>query len=445
MPDSAQPQLDHIWSRLSSQLRRSVGETTFKSWLSELRPHDISRDRIVISAPVERYDWVKRRFEPLLTEIAEGELGHDCSVELVAAGKEDAERATIKTEGFNPNYTFDQFVLGDRNRLAHAAALTVAELPGQAYNPLFIYGPPGQGKTHLLHSIANYIRAHDESLSVRYTTVEAFTNHFVSSLKTGVASDFKALYREVDVLLIDDIQFLESKARTEEEFFHTFNALYETGAQLVLTADRLPHDLSALEDRLRERFACGLVTQIEAPDYAMRVAILRKRAAQDAIELADESALEAIATHVTDSVRALEGALIRTVAYHSLTGRPLDGELAWEVMEGIYQRSRQQRSPTMEEIKCAICDVFSITPQELTSSSRSNRVSWPRQVAMYLARELTDETLPEIGKSFGGRSHTTVMHACKQTDRRISSDNRARGTVHNLITELKSPESDRRS
>ena len=238
------------------------------------------------------------------------------------------EALDLDGDALNPRYSFDQFIIGDGNRLAHAAALAVAELPGQAYNPLFLHAPPGLGKTHLLHAIGNYVRAFGGGAAVRYTTVEAFTNHFISALGSRSLDRFKHAYRDADVLLIDDVQFLASKAKTEEEFFHTFNALYETGRQLVLTCDRLPRQLVAVEERLRERFESGLVADIRPPDLATRVAILRKRAALDRIQIADDAVLDLIAERVTDNVRALEGALIRVVAYHSLTQRPIDVSLA---------------------------------------------------------------------------------------------------------------------
>ena len=256
---------------------------------------------------------------------------------------EPPEPATaFRDLSLNPKYTFDQFVIGDGNRLAHAAALAVAELPAQAYNPLFIYGPPGVGKTHLLHAIAHYLHATSPSVTVRCTTVEHFTSDFVNALQSGGIDGFKSFYRHADVLLVDDVQFLESKVRTEEEFFHTFNALYETGSQLVLTSDRLPRDMRALEARLCERFQSGLVADVRPPDFPTRLTILRKRAQHDDVDLADPAALDAIAERVPDNVRALEGALIRVVAYHSLTERPLTPELATEVLDRLYPRPRDR-------------------------------------------------------------------------------------------------------
>jgi chromosomal replication initiator protein len=289
-------------------------------------------------------------------------------------------------------------------------------MPGIAYNPLFICGPPGLGKTHLLHSIGNYVTAYGGGTTVRYTTAEAFTNHFVGAIHGGDADAFKAAYRGVDVLLVDDVQFLQAKVRTEEEFFHTFNALHQSGAQIVLTSDRLPRDLADMEARLRERFEAGLVTDVRAPDASTRLTILRKRAQQDEIAAPADGALELIADRVTDNVRALEGALVRVVAFGSLTGRPVTAELAEEVLAGLYpaRRGATRRRATVEEIQQRTAEDFGITVEDLVSASRAAGVAWPRQLAMYLARELTDETLPAIGRAFGGRNHTTVLHACRQ-------------------------------
>jgi chromosomal replication initiator protein len=341
----------------------------------------------------------------------------------------------------NPKLTFDQFVIGDCNRLAHAAALTVAEMPGQAYNPLFICGPPGVGKTHLLSSIADLLIAHNPSLAVRVTTGEAFTNEFLGALSGRNTEAFKARFRHIDVLLVDDVQFLERKARTEEEFFHTFNALYDCGRQIVLSSDRPPRDLQALEDRLRERFEAGLVADIRAPDLATRMTILRKRAHHDDLDLVDESSLRLIAERVRDNVRAIEGALIRVVAYSSLTGRPLSADLTREVLDGLYPTSQhptRHGPPSIRDITEAACERFGLTPDELLSTSRAVRVSWPRQVAMYLARELTDESLPAIGRQFGGRDHTTVLHAHRRTATRIAGDADTRELVDNLLASLRS-------
>jgi chromosomal replication initiator protein len=393
--------------------------------------------------------WIDSRFGRHLGDAAATVLGDGAEVELVADGPAPAHERTPMSgawtapeeDALSPKLTFDQFVIGDCNRFAHAAALAVAELPGQAYNPLFIYGPPGVGKTHLLHSIGNYVRRFGEGLTVRATTTEQFTSDFVTAVRTGGLDAFKGRFRRADVLLIDDVQFLESKVKTEEEFFHTFNALHEAGSQLVLTSDRLPRDLDALEDRLRERFEAGLVADIGAPDRAVRLAVLRKRVQHDRVELADVAALDVIADHVVDNVRALEGALIRVVAFHSLTGRALDAELATEVLDGLYPAPRgriaQPAAPTIELIQQFTCEAFGITLEELVSHERTARVAWPRQVAMYLCREHTDQSLPAIGRRFGGRNHTTVLHACRRTTVRLTSDQDAYDAVHTLSARLR--------
>jgi chromosomal replication initiator protein len=353
------------------------------------------------------------------------------------AGAGDGDTADPAT--FNPKYTFEQFVIGEGNRMAHAAALAVAELPGAAYNPLFIYGPPGNGKTHLLHAIANYLQAFGGGLEVEYATAETFTNRFINALRGSGMESFKSRYRHNDVLLIDDIQFFEKKERIEEEFFHTFNALYETGSQLVLTSDRPPRDLQALEDRLRERFESGLVTDIAPPDLATRLTILRKRAQYDGLPSVDEGTLRVIAERITTNIRALEGALIRVVAFHSLTQRDLDAKLAEEVLAGLYPETRPARR-TVQDIQQATCDAFGLSLDELLSNTRAARVAWPRQVAMYLARELTDATLPAIGREFGGRNHTTVLHAHRRTTERISSDPEAYEIVDHITRRLRGGE-----
>jgi chromosomal replication initiator protein len=380
--------LSHAWPRIVTQLRREVPAGRPQRMLDTVEARELADQTLVLAAPDRHRAYIADRFGRVLTEAVQTVLGPETRVEVVASSeptpptrRSRRPRPTASLTSFNPKYTFEQYVIGDGNRLAHGAALAVAEQPAQAYNPLFVYGPPGVGKTHLLHSIGNYLQGYGAGVEVRYTTVEAFTNAFVTALQSGGIERFKDAYRSTDVLLIDDVQFLASKARTEEEFFHTFNALYEGGSQLVLTSDRLPRDLDALEDRLRERFECGLVTDVRPPDRSTRMTILRKRVTHDRVELADDQVVPVIADRIVDNVRALEGALIRVVAYGSLTGRPLTGDLAAEVLTGLYPELVPARR-TIREIQLATCEAFGISMEELLSPSRVAKVTWPRQVAM---------------------------------------------------------------
>ncbi len=470
-------ELEHIWSRVQRELALSVDELTYRIWLAPLKPCELDGTRLLVEAPPHACGWLRDRFGRLLDASATTVLGPGATVELARpsrsrsesadaatsratrgrarrAGERDgaasvsSQRTSRSTGGespsvareplANPKLTFDQFVIGDCNRLAHAAALTVAELPAHAYNPLFICGPPGVGKTHLLSSIATLVQAHNPGLTVRCTTGESFTNAFLESLAAGSTERFKARFRDVDVLLLDDVQFLERKTKTEEEFFHTFNTLHDGGRQIVLTSDRPPRDLQALEDRLRERFSAGLVADIEPPDLATRLAILHKRAHHDGVQVADDDAIAAIAERIEDNVRSLEGALIRVVAFSSLTGRPLDAELTHEVLDTLYPRTAAAHRGrcTASEIQLAVCEHFGLSPHDLLSTSRAARVAWPRQLAMYLARELTGDSLPAIGRDFGGRDHTTVLHAHRRASARLEDDGDARNAVEKLCRSL---------
>jgi chromosomal replication initiator protein len=428
---------DHLvtsWNRIRSELRQAVTDATWNLWLEPLQLRELVGEVLLVEAPDNVRSFVGDRFGRLLQACAAAVLGPDARIELVGPGAHSSAETPVAAAAEHPRMTFDQFVIGEANRLAHAAALAVAELPGLAYNPLFICGSPGLGKTHLLHSIANYVRAYGEGTTVRYTTAEAFTSRFVGASRGDGMRAFKEDFREVGVLLVDDVQFLQQKAKTEEEFFHTFNQLHAAGAQIVLTSDRPPRDLEALEDRLRARFESGLVTELAPPDAATRMTILRKRVLQDGLGDVDEAALELIAARVDDSVRALEGALIRVVAFASLTGREVTHELAAEVLAGLYPDLRP-RKRTVLEIQQATCDEFGISLDDLRSTSRAAGIAWARQVAMYLSRELTDATLPAIGRAFE-RNHTTVMHACRKTAERMSADPSAFDAVKRLTQEL---------
>jgi len=436
--------LEESWQEIRLALRDSVGESTYGLWLAPLRCVGLDGDTLVLDGPPEVSAWAAARYATALERAAAAVLGDGVVVSIAGAGLDGGQQAATKaaaaaagTDGEpNPKYSFEQFVIGPSNRLAHAAALAVAELPTQAYNPLFIYGPPGLGKTHLLHAIGNYVRSFGGGLTVRYATAEAFTNAFLTALSSRSTDAFKTHFRRVDVLLLDDVQFLERKARSEEEMFHTFNALYEAGSQLVVTSDRLPGDLAGIEERLRARFASGLVTDIARPDRATRLAILRKRAAFDQIEVGDD-ALGVLADCVTTNVRALEGALIRVVAVSSLERRRLDGELVMDVLAQHGLSPPRASELSVASIQTAVASHFALTCDVLLSRSRSGRIVWARQVAMYLSRELTDHSLPHIGREFAGRDHTTVLHACRRVADELAVNPQALADIATLTTALR--------
>jgi chromosomal replication initiator protein len=330
----------------------------------------------------------------------------------------------------NPKYTFETFVIGSSNRFAHAAAVAVAESPAKAYNPLFVYGSSGLGKTHLLHAIGHYASQLGNARAVRYVSTEEFTNDFINSVRDDKSSAFQRRYRDVDVLLIDDIQFLESRERTQEEFFHTFNTLHNTNKQIVITSDRSPKQLSTLEDRLRTRFEWGLLADIQPPDLETRIAILRKKAAQERLQ-APAEVLEFIASRISNSIRELEGALIRVTAFASLTSAPVELALAEEVLRDFIPDGTEPQV-NVDQIMASTADYFGVSLEDLRGHSRSRVLVNARQVAMYLCRELTELSLPRIGQAFGGRDHTTVMHA----DRKIRQQMAERRSLFNQIAEL---------
>ncbi len=446
----AHPESESEWRAIRTELRRRLGDDVYEIWIAPIQLKAWDGELLLLQAPAATRGWVSDRYGRLLEYCARQILGSMAQVAFDGAGpssgasSEQSPTPAVRpgSAGLHPRYSFDQFIIGKGNRLAHGAALAVAEMPGQAFNPLFLHAPPGLGKTHLLHAIGNYVQAFGGGTLVRYTTAEAFTNHFISALGTRSLEPFKQAYRDADVLLIDDVQFLIRKAKTEEEFFHTFNALYENGRQLVLTCDRLPSALVGLEDRLRERFEAGLVADITPPDLPTRCAILRKRAQLDHLEIADPAVLEVIAERVTTNVRALEGALIRVVAHHSLTQRPIDAQLATEVMDVMYPRS-SSRETSIADVQTAVAAHYGITVTELISPARAARVTWPRQVAIHLARTLTSESLHTLGDAFGGRNHATVVHACKRVSERLRDDQQAVDNVAQLELRLRQSQADR--
>ncbi len=427
---------DDVWTEVAARLRSALSERTFDTWLGGVSPGLLSSEELVLEAPNDfTREWIEGHFLGLVQAAARDVLGDDRSVRfLVPQALPQVQEEIValpRADGNNPKYTFDTFVIGSSNRFAHAAALAVAEAPAKAYNPLFIYGGTGLGKTHLLQAISTYVARHSARLSTRYVTSETLTNDFINSIREKRVEQFKHRYRGYDVLLVDDIQFLEHKERIQEEFFHTFNTLYEAGRQIILSSDRPPRDIATLEERLRSRFEWGLIVDIQPPDLETRIAILRRKVAADGIHVPDVQVLTFIAGRVSTNIRELEGALTRVVAFSSLTGRPMSVELAQEVLKDVFPQGEPPQI-TIDRIQEVVSNRFGISMQELVGQRRSRSIVYPRHVAMYLCRELTDSSLPKIGDRFGGRDHTTVINATSNITRLIRED---RG-VYNLVQEL---------
>lgn len=456
--------MEAVWTEVLDRVSEHINAPSLKVWFEGTEPVDLYEDRLEISVPNSfAREYIESRFRPLLEEALDSVLGQNDTTLVVSIGGSGsesrnpdagAERASERAgngngDGAEPalrhartprpykaKFTFDTFVIGAGNRFAHAAAMAVAETPGVVYNPLFIYGGVGLGKTHLLHAVGQYVEDQEPSLRVRYVTCEQFTNDFINSIGANDPLGFQKRYRENDVLLIDDIQFLEKKVETQEAFFHTFNSLYEANNQLVIASDRHPRYIQTLEARLMSRFEWGLVTDIQPPDLETRIAILRKKAMMDQLKVDDEI-LTFIGSQVSTNIRELEGALVRILAYSSLYGRELSVPLAEEVLKDILPDSSYREIP-VELIQHEVCRYFGIARQDLTGASRSKGFAYPRQVAMYLCREITDESLPKIGKAFGGRDHSTVKHATTKIATLINNDRDAFNQIHEITYQIKS-------
>ena len=432
---SAEP--EQIWDAVRAELRRRATEFKYHTWLEPLELAARRGEVLYVRAPEHIRSWVGERYLPLVREAAAAVVGPGASVEIVEDGwgppeaREAEEPADY--DRLNPKYTFEQFVIGAGSRFAHAAALAVAELPGQAYNPLLIHGSPGLGKTHLLHAIGNYVRRYGSGLRVRSATVEEFTSEFVQALRDRQTQGFKDRFRLPDVVLIDDVQFLAHKERTREEFFHTFNSLQDSGRQLVLTSDRRPDELQGIEDRLSERFRSGLVVELEAPEPAVRRVILEKRARLDGVEVGAE-VLDEIARLVTSSVHALEGSLIQVVAHASVRDEEPSPDTVRQLLGS--RAAPKPRAAGFEDIIAAVAAEVGVSRHELVARDRRPIVVWARHLAMYLARELTGASLPDIGRAFGGRNHTTVLHAIRRVQRESERDQARRAAVQSLRARL---------
>jgi len=422
-----------IWDHVLARIETKVNRHSFYTWFKPTTFISDSGQAITIRVPNALFrDWLTKHYSAVLTEALSEVNRAESKVLFVPDGMpveppshaspapaDTAEAApepsagAVPSGGLNPRYTFDTFIVGPSNQFAHAACRAVAEAPSRSYNPLFIYGGVGLGKTHLMHAIGHYILEHDPSHKLTYISSERFMNEMINAVRYDRILDFRERYRSVDILLVDDIQFVSGKEGTQTEFFHTFNALYDAQKQIVLSSDRPPHEIPALEERLRSRFEWGLIADIQPPDLETKVAILKKKAESEAIPLPDNVAIY-IAGRIKSNIRELEGSLIRLIAYASLTGRELSLDLAQEILKNVIDQD--DRAITIETIQRFVSDYYQLKVGELKSRNNSKSVAMPRQIAMYLCKTLTHASLPEIGRSFGGKHHSTVIHSIKKVE-----------------------------
>jgi chromosomal replication initiator protein len=448
---SISPEL--LWQKTLEKLKTELSKPSFETWFSSTRLFQIDGDTVVISVPNEfAKDWLESRYAPLIRSSIQSIIGHSIILNFIIPSPEGSYTedpvlskpvtpiTSQQPESFpnslNNKYSFDTFVIGNGNRFAHAASLAVAESPAKSYNPLFIYGGVGLGKTHLMHAIGHHILQRSPDTKVLYVSSEKFTNQLIDSIKDENSIEFRNHYRNVDILLIDDIQFLAGKERTQEEFFHTFNDLHESNKQIIISSDRPPKEIPTLEDRLRSRFEWGLITDIQAPDLETRIAILRKKAMLENLQVPNE-VMFYIADKIHSNIRELEGALIRVMAFASLSLIPITTDVAVEALKDILP-SNGAKQITIEEIQQYVAEYFNLSPSEFKAKNRTYAVSFPRQVAMYLSRQLTDSSLPKIGDEFGGRDHTTVMHAYDKITQAILNDPSLEKKVNELIKRIQS-------
>lgn len=431
--------LNELWSKAKELLKDETTVITYQTWIQPLELKSVNNNVIVLVAsnPFQK-DTIESRYITLLTNTFNFITNKKCNVTIKLKDEEDelinnitpvVNNKSLINSGLNPKYTFDTFVVGSNNKFAQAAAMGVAENPGSKYNPFFIYGGVGLGKTHLMHSIGNQILMNNPNVNILYVTSETFTNQLINALRDQATEKFREKYRNIDVLLIDDIQFIANKKSTQEEFFHTFNTLYESGKQIVLSSDKPPKDIELLEDRLKSRFDWGLIADISNPDFETRLAILRKKTQLDNI-IIDDEILSAIATRVDTNIRELEGTLNKLIAKASLTGTPITMEMTERAINDIV--AKQDKVISSEYIQDVVGKYFSISPADLRGAKRSNDVTFPRQIAMYLCRNVAQMSLPQIGIDFGKRDHTTVMHACNKIENEIKTNSNTRLIVESV-------------
>ncbi len=438
--------LDNIWNEVLDLIKVELTEVSFNTWLKTIKPITIADSRVILAAPNEFTKGIlEARYLNLIKNAITQITKEEYAIQFIIPGEEininigqsmpgDNNELNQRSQ-LNPKYTFDTFVIGNSNRFAHAASLAVAEAPAQAYNPLFIYGGVGLGKTHLMHAIGHFILNQSPESKVVYVSSEKFTNELINSIRDDRNNEFRNKYRNVDVLLVDDIQFIAGKESTQEEFFHTFNALHEANKQIIISSDRPPKEIPTLEDRLRSRFEWGLISDIQAPDLETRIAILKKKAKMENIDVPDDVMLY-IASKIQSNIRELEGALIRIVAYSSLTNKEVTVELAEEALKDIISNNKP-RKITVELIKNSVAKEFDVKMEDFNSKKRTRAIAYPRQIAMYLTRELTDLSLPKIGDEFGGRDHTTVIHAYDKISVDMAENDEFRKRVDGIIQNIK--------
>lgn len=450
--------MENSWKKILEKLKESIAESAMTRWLLPIRPRGLDDKVLTLEAPNKfSKNYIEDRYIPFIQDAARDVTGMDIEVRITATERKERPKDEISlfpppeahphtevqqlaaippgdSSSLNPKYTFDTFVAGDSNKLAHAAAMAVAATPGKVYNPLFLYGGVGLGKTHLMHAIGHQIIATSPKMRVLYISSEKFTNELINSIRDGNPESFRQKYRGIDVLLVDDIQFLHKKEHTQEEFFHTFNALYDAGKAIIISSDRKPRDIQTLEDRLRSRFEWGLITDVQAPNLEMRIAILKKKALLENLSVPNE-AMYYIASRIENNIRELEGALTRVVAFASLSLQPITVELAAEAMKNTYPTQRT-RAITLELIQDITASYFKLKVSDLLSGKRTKDLAFARQVAMYLCRELTDVPLKGIAGSFNKNDHTTVLHAHTKISNERREDQKLDSTIKELVERI---------
>ena len=447
--------MKNIWEKAVEKLKSKISDQNINTWIKPIQTKEISDDHIILEVPNKFIkDWVKENYNQIICETLyeiskinfniEIQINRNLKNKEIKTQKEPIEE-TIKptenktkneffeTSNINPNYTFKSFVSGPSNQFAHAAALAVSNNPATTYNPLFIYGGVGLGKTHIIHAIGNEVLKKNSNIKVCYYSSEKFTNELINSLRHAKMDEFRNKFRSIDILLIDDIQFIAGKKSTQEEFFHTFNALYESHKQIVVTSDKFPKEIPDLEERLRSRFEWGLIADIQSPDTETKQAILKMKADQNKIDLPEDVAYF-LANSITSNVRELEGYLIRVGAYASLTSTPINLNMAKTILKDIIIENSKEI--TIEKIQKTVAEHFQIKSIELKSSKRLKNLVLPRQIAMYICRKLTDLSYPEIGTKFGGKDHSTIIHAIKKIDKKMEEDLHTRMTVEKLMEKM---------